>query len=98
MNKDKHKLEYNGWTNWVTWNFKLWIDNDEKLHKFVYSNLIDYETPKYKKMFLQKVGITCAGTELMSDLTKSDLTFINYEELINEIEEDIKELRLELNN
>lgn len=19
---------YNGWTNWETWNFKLWLDND----------------------------------------------------------------------
>ena len=19
--------EYNGWTNWETWNFKLWLDN-----------------------------------------------------------------------
>ena len=94
MNKDKHKSEYYGWTNWVTFNFKVWIDNDEKLHKFVYSKLIEQETPKYKKMFLQKVGTTCAGTELMSDLTQADLTYINYEELINKMEEDIKELNL----
>tara|TARA_Y100000296_G_scaffold52217_1_gene59823 strand:+ start:223 stop:519 length:297 start_codon:yes stop_codon:yes gene_type:complete len=20
--------KYNGWTNWETWNFKLWLDND----------------------------------------------------------------------
>jgi hypothetical protein len=25
--------EYNGWTNWATWNVNLWLDNDEQLHK-----------------------------------------------------------------
>ena len=26
---------YNGWTNWETWNFKLWIDNEESSYNAV---------------------------------------------------------------
>ena len=31
--------KYNGWTNYETWNFKLWLDNDETTHKFVISKI-----------------------------------------------------------
>ena len=24
--------EYNGWTNWETWNCKLWLDNDQSVY------------------------------------------------------------------
>ena len=27
--------KYNGWTNWETWNFKLWIDNEESSYNAV---------------------------------------------------------------
>ena len=27
--------KYNGWSNYETWNFKLWLDNDEKTYKMV---------------------------------------------------------------
>ena len=26
---------YNGWTNWETWNFKLWIDNEESSYNSI---------------------------------------------------------------
>ena len=25
--------EYNGWTNWETWNVALWVDNEEETYK-----------------------------------------------------------------
>lgn len=27
-----HKLEYNGWANYETWNYKLWLDNDQSTY------------------------------------------------------------------
>ena len=36
-------MEYNGWTNWETWNFKLWIDNDEEIRKLVEYLMQDWD-------------------------------------------------------
>ena len=27
--------KYNGWSNYETWNFKLWLDIDEDLHNYI---------------------------------------------------------------
>ena len=26
---------YNGWSNYETWNFKLWLDNDQDVHNYI---------------------------------------------------------------
>ena len=31
--------KYNGWSNYETWNFKLWLDNDQDLHNYIISEI-----------------------------------------------------------
>ena len=31
---EKERYKYNGWKNYETWNYKLWIDNHEGLHNY----------------------------------------------------------------
>ena len=38
---DMPKKEYNGWSDWTTWNCALWIGNDEGLFNMA-RNCVDY--------------------------------------------------------
>ena len=38
---DMPKKEYNGWSDWTTWNCALWIGNDEGLYDMA-RNCVDY--------------------------------------------------------
>ena len=38
---DLPKREYNGWSDWTTWNCALWIGNDEGLYNMA-RNCVDY--------------------------------------------------------
>ena len=38
---DLPKREYNGWSDWTTWNCALWIGNEEGLYNMA-RNCVDY--------------------------------------------------------
>ena len=38
---DLPKREYNGWSDWTTWNCALWIGNDEGLYNLA-KDCVDY--------------------------------------------------------
>ena len=46
--------EYNGWTNWETWNFKLWLDNSEDSYKAVMFLALEVEESKEGAFTLSK--------------------------------------------
>ena len=45
--------KYNGWSNYETWNFKLWLDNDETVYNYIIDEIkkikaIGYDAEAYE--------------------------------------------------
>ena len=45
--------KYNGWSNYETWNFKLWLDNEYDVHNYIIDEIkkikaIGYEAEAYE--------------------------------------------------
>jgi hypothetical protein len=79
---------YNGWTNWATWNFNLWINNDERLYRIMMKASEDLELDSYLVKFLKGTADNIIGTKLCSDLKKSDIKDINFKEVMEAIREN----------
>ena len=56
--------KYNGWTNYETWNFKLWLDNEEDVHNYIIGEIkkikaapdngqdVTYETSNFLRSYI----------------------------------------------
>ena len=69
---------YNGWTNWETWNFNLWINHNEALYWIVNKALGDFLLEDTFEAFLKGAAKNIVGTELCLDLEAKDIKNINF--------------------
>jgi len=45
--------KYNGWSNYETWNFKLWLDNDEGVHNYIMDKIKKISSQKFDNKISQ---------------------------------------------
>lgn len=89
---------YNGWTNYETWNWKLWIDNDEGWQEKVLAMADYYKGDVYG--FSQWLKDDCENMQEMydlpttgpfADLLGAAIDSINFYEIADSILEDLDE-------
>jgi hypothetical protein len=71
--------DYNGWTNWATWNANLFLTNDEVIERELRKC---YKAEQVKTLFLDYY------TDLESiGFNENDLTDIDWQEILDNNEE-----------
>jgi len=78
-------MKYNGWTNWETWNFKLWIDNEECSYYAVLELAegkdkyeLSKELESWADDMLKAIRIECG---FFADVCNTSIKEINFEEI-----------------
>ncbi len=92
---------YNGWTNYETWNYKLWLDNDEKSYfnlqeiiKAVFNTEEEQnQVPKLAKILEDLCNSNCPDLEasFYSDVLNASTREINFYEIALAYIEDNRE-------
>jgi len=96
---------YNGWTNYETWNYKLWMDNDQGSYEYYLELAQDLNNGTHSKediaiMLADSLKDTCEQylEEWMgdqsgpfADILNAGVSQINWYEIANSILEDIEE-------
>ena len=82
------KETYNGWTNYETWNVKLWMDNDGVNIDLFGKNLEAYELSQAIKGYFEENTPTVTG--VYADLLNGALSEVNWYEIAEALIEDNK--------
>lgn len=77
--------KYNGWTNWYTWNYKLWLDNDESSHNAVLEMAVGkdaYELSLELQMYAEDTLDAIANESgFFADVCNSAINEVNFYEI-----------------
>lgn len=98
--------EYNGWTNYETWNWKLWMDNDYGTYHYWRDTTRevveegDGDTPTYDlsvllkedmESYLETIDVPSLTTGPFADILGAGLSRINWYEIAEHLLEDYDE-------
>lgn len=97
----KQDNTYNGWSNWETWNFKLWIDNDYHTHLY-FESMVEENKGKLLKIaqdlkefaqyqerqYDRLEGIITSGFMVDFKGRNASINDIDYMEIAKHIKED----------
>jgi hypothetical protein len=87
--------KYNGWTNYETWNFNLWITNTEGDYRHALQLTKDsinkYELSKDLKQWAEDMADDCIGTEIgfIIDIIYSSIKEVNFYEVAEHLWDEV---------
>lgn len=88
--------KYNGWTNYETWLYKLWMDNESGTSFYVEiaqeQDMDIYDLSEYLKEEAEEAAESMIdGCNVFSDLLSASISRVNFYEISEAIFEDIEE-------
>jgi len=88
--------KYMGWTNYETWNFNLWITNEEedysKVLELAFDSEDEYElSNKLESLAHEWSDISQLNSGFISDMVNSSIKEVNFYEVAEHIWEDRQE-------
>ena len=91
----ENNTPYNGWTNRATWNLMLWISNDESAYHF-FRDL--YRTIGGEVIEERIRAVRCDAYQWYGHTTPDgySLSMVNWEEVVEHLDEDFEEIRREI--
>ena len=93
--KKMTKQEYNGWTNYETWNYKLWLDNNQPTYDAVRTLAKKHNDAFDLSIELSKVAHDNAPlleASFYSDVLNASIREVNFFEIAESYLEEIKEV------